>query len=231
VTAMSLATATSFFIAPGTEEARLAEALVSPAHAVIADWEDMVAPDRKAEARSLVGRLFSVPAGPLKLVRINAPDTSEYELDAKALSDMDVDGIMVPKGTPDLIELLGPEGAPVLALVETGAGVRLAYETAAMPRVAGLVIAPGDLCRDLRMQLRPDGQSLLYTRSKLVVDCAAAGTRAPIDIPSSSEGDALSDEVAYALSLGLGGKLCLKPGQAEVINETFATGAPSAPAH
>jgi citrate lyase subunit beta/citryl-CoA lyase len=231
MTTASLATATSFFIAPGTEEQRLTDALASAAHVVIADWEDMVPPERKTEARDLVRQLFAAPSGPLKVVRINAPDAPEFEVDIKALADVNIDGILVPKGVPDLIERLGPEGPPLLVLVETGAGVRLAYETASMPRVAGLVIAPGDLSKDLRIALRPDGQSLLYTRSKLVVDCAAAGIRSPIDIPSASEGDALRAEVAYAQSLGLGGKLCLKPGQAELINESFAAAPTPAAAH
>jgi citrate lyase subunit beta/citryl-CoA lyase len=73
------------------------------------------------------------------------------------------------------------------------------------------------------MELRPDGQSLLYTRSKLVVDSAAAGIRAPVDIPSQRQGDALRDEVRLARSLGLWGKLCLQAGQAEVINQAFAS--------
>jgi citrate lyase subunit beta/citryl-CoA lyase len=221
--------ARSFFIAAGVEEERLHDALASSAHAVIADFEDLVAPERKAEARSIAKNLFVGSSNSLKLVRVNAPDTDEFQLDLAALSGLTLDGVVVPKGTPDLVARLGAEGLPLLALVESGEGVRLAYETACNPRVAGLVIAPGDLSKDLKMQLRPDGQSLLYTRSKLVVDSAAAGIRGPIDIPSASEGDALADEVAYARSLGLWGKLCMKPGQAEVINDTFAALAAPAP--
>jgi citrate lyase subunit beta/citryl-CoA lyase len=121
-----------------------------------------------------------------------------------------------------MIGLAGAGLPPIIGLVESGEGVRLAYETASDARVVALAIAPGDLSKDLRMELRPDGQSLLYTRSKLVVDCAAAGIRAPIDIPSAADGEALLADVALSRSLGLWGRLCLRPGQAEIINAGFA---------
>ncbi|MCU1358733.1 MAG: CoA ester lyase [Ilumatobacteraceae bacterium] len=216
---IALADARSFFITAGTNEEVLRQALASAAHAVVADFEDMVPPDQKAAAREVARRVFAEPTNCLKLVRINAPDSDEHAADMTAMADMGLDGIVVPKATPAIVGLMGDSGPAIVGLVETGEGVRLAYETACMPRVVLLAIAPGDLSKDLRMQLRPDGQSLLYTRSKLVVDSAAAGIRAPIDIPSANLDDALRADVQYSRSLGLWGRLCLRPGQAEVINE------------
>jgi citrate lyase subunit beta/citryl-CoA lyase len=220
--------ARSFFIGPGTDRAGLQAAMNSAADAVVADLEDLVPPEQKPQARAVVEQLFARPARGLKLVRVNATDTEEYLADEEILARLRIDGIVVPKGTPQMIDALSSDGVPILALIESAQGVRLAYETAMRSRVVGLVIAPGDLSKDLRMNLRTDGQSLLYVRSKLVVDSAAAGVRPPVDIPSRSEGDALTDEVAYARSLGLWGKLCMKPGQAEVINAAFESQAPRA---
>jgi citrate lyase beta subunit len=219
---IALAGARSFFITAGTNDEVLRQALASPAHAVIADFEDMVPPEQKASARQVAGRLFAEPSDCLKLVRLNAPDSDEHDADVAAIAHMALDAVVVPKASPAMIARMGDDGPAIIALIETGEGVRLAFETACHPRVVALAIAPGDLSKDLRMELRPDGQSLLYTRSKLVVDSAAAGIRSPIDIPSANSDDALRADVQYSRSLGLWGRLCLRPGQAEVINEVYA---------
>ena len=224
----SLANARSFFIAAGTDIDALRAAVRSPAHAVIVDFEDLVPAERKDEARRNARALFADPAECLKMVRMNAPDTEHAAADLRAVADMAIDAIVVPKASPSMIDLLGVDGPPIVGLVETGDGVRLAYETARRERVVMLAIAPGDMSKDLRMDLRPDGQSLLYTRSKLVVDSAAAGIRSPIDIPSAAMDEALRADVMYSRSLGLWGRLCLRPGQAEVINLAFDGDAPAA---
>jgi citrate lyase subunit beta/citryl-CoA lyase len=225
-----LADARSFFINAGTNEDGLRAALASAAHAVIADLEDLVPAGQKDAARATARRLFAEPQTALKMVRINAPDTDDFEADMAAIADMALDAIVVPKATPAIIALLGPSGPPIIGLVESGEGVHFAYETACHPRVVMLAIAPGDLSKDLQMALRADGQSLLYTRSKLVVDSAAAGIRPPIDVPSGNMDDALRADVEYSRSLGLWGRLCLRPGQAEVINDSYlpADAAPQA---
>jgi hypothetical protein len=37
---------------------------------------------------------------------------------------------VLPKATPEMVAALGPEGPPVIAIVETATGLRLAYNTA-----------------------------------------------------------------------------------------------------
>ncbi|MDP1795072.1 MAG: aldolase/citrate lyase family protein [Acidimicrobiales bacterium] len=218
---VSLATARSFFIAPGADLDGLRAALESPAHAVIVDLEDLVPVDQKAAARANARALLAEPRATLKIVRVNAPDTEHWAADLAAIADLPIDAILLPKASPSMVQMLGTDGPPIIGLVESGDGVRLAYEIAMLPRVVALAIAPGDLGKDLKLEIRPDGQSLLYARSKLVVDSSAAGIRSPIDIPSAAVGDALRADVALSRSLGLWGRLCLKPGQAAVINEAF----------
>jgi citrate lyase subunit beta/citryl-CoA lyase len=221
VSDVDLSAARSFLIRPGTDAATLTSGLQSAAHAVIADLEDLVPADQKSTARDTVRELFAAPSRASKLVRINAPDTEEFAADRTLLDEIELDGVIVPKASPAMLGMLGGLTLPVLALIETAEGVREAFETARLPTVVALIIAPGDLSKALQIEIRPDGQSLLYTRSKLVVDSAAAGIRPPIDIPARSEGDELRAEVAYARSLGLWGKLCLQVAQAATINEAF----------
>ena len=70
---------------------------------------------------------------------------------------------------------------PVVAIVETAAGLREAFEIASHARVQVLILGAVDLGLALGLEQREDGQELLFARSTVVVDSAAAGIRAPVD--------------------------------------------------
>ncbi|MFD2398176.1 aldolase/citrate lyase family protein [Prauserella oleivorans] len=124
----------SLLFAPGKDELKLAKALDSAADLVVADLEDAVPPAEKEAARDTIAKVFARQRGrALRFVRINAPGTEWAEADLAALAEIAPDGLMVPKATPSALTALGDEGLPVIALVETAAGVRDAYETAAHP--------------------------------------------------------------------------------------------------
>jgi citrate lyase beta subunit len=131
---------------------------------------------------------------------------------------------MLPKATPGSVEALGPSGPPVVALVESAEGLRLAYETASEERVVALALGTHDLGAELRTTPRQDGLEVLYARSKVVADSAAAGRRAPFDPVYLDVRDprGLEEECLLARTLGLRGKLCIHPGQLETVNRVFA---------
>ena len=103
----------------------------------------------------------------------------------------------------------------MIAIVETAQGLRLAYETASSPRVAALLLGAADLGAELGWEPRPDGLELLYARSKVVADSAAAGIRGPFDIVHLDTRDDAGLEAAarFARSLGFRGKACIHPAQ------------------
>jgi len=135
--------------------------------------------------------------------------------------------LVLPKATPDAISALDASGPPVIAIVETAAGLRLAYETAAAPGVAALVLGAADLGAGLGLEPRPDGLEILYARSKLVVDSAAAGIRPPFDVVhlDTRDGPGLEAECRLARSLGFRGKVCIHPEQVPIVNRVFAPSA------
>lgn len=185
---------------------------------MVADLEDAVAPGRKDEARELVARLRP------RVVRVNGADTPWFADDLALTVKLELDAIVLPKATPGSVEVLGPDGPPVLAIVETAQGLRLAYETAAAPRVALLMLGAADLGVELRLEPRPDGLEILYARSKVVADSAAAGIRPPIDIVHLDirDLDGLEASARFARSLGFGGKGCVHPDQVAIVNRVFA---------
>lgn len=216
----------SLLFAPACDRERLAAAFGSGTHAVVADLEDATPPDRKEEGRRVLAEVFRSAAGAARLVRVNAPETGLTAADLDALDGLELDALVLPKATPESVTELGTEGPPVIAIIESAAGLRLAYEVAASPRVAALLLGALDLGADLRLEPRADAVELLYARSKIVADSAAAGKRAPFDRVYTPVDDTvgLEADARFGRSIGFGGKGCTHVGQPEVVNRVFATG-------
>ena len=218
----------SLLFAPGSDERKLAKALASEADAVVCDLEDAVATAEKRSARRLVARILStVETRSARMVRVNGADTEFFHEDLAALAALDLDAIVLPKAAPDAVAELGETGAPVVAIVETAAGLRLAYETAASARVAALVLGAADLGAELGLEPRPDGLEIVFARSKVVVDSAAARVRAPFDIVHLDvrDDEGLEAEARLARSLGFRGKACIHPAQVGIVNRVFTPSA------
>jgi citrate lyase beta subunit len=213
----------SLLFVPAHDRQRLAAAFSSGADAVVADLEDAVPPDRKDEARRVVAELLPDARGAARLVRVNPPETGLFEVDLAAIAGLELDAIALPKATPESVLALGAEGPPIVAVIESAQGLRRAYDVASLPRVAALVLGAGDLALDLRLEPRPDALELLYARSKLVADSAAAGIRAPFDrvYPRYDDPEGLESDARFARSLGFGGKACADPAQPATVNRVF----------
>lgn len=222
---MTVASLRSLLFAPGSDERKLRRALEAGADAVVADLEDSVAPERKDEARHLVAAVLA-DARPnvAAIVRLNGADTEAFARDVEAVRRLPLEAIVLPKATPQSVEALGSDGPPVIAIIETAQGLRLAYETASAPRVAALILGAVDLGLELGLEPRPDGQEVLFARSKLVLDSAAAGIRAPFDLVHVDvrDDEGLEVESRLARSLGFRGKACIHPAQVAIVNRVFS---------
>jgi citrate lyase beta subunit len=155
---------------------------------------------------------------------VNGADSEWFGDDLALVEELRPDAIVLPKATPDAVAALGTDGPPVLAIVETAAGVRSAYETASAKGVVALLLGAVDLGAELGLEPRPDGLEILYARSKVVIDSTAAGIRAPFDIVHLDVKDdvGLEEECRLARSLGLRGKACIHPAQLEIVHRVFA---------
>ncbi len=223
----TLATARSFLFAPGSDERKLERALSSGADAVVADLEDAVLAGEKPRARGVVADAMAGATEALRLVRVNGVGTQWLTEDLSAVAPLGLDGIVLPKASPEAVAAVEKLGVPVVAIVETADGLRRAFELASTPPVAGLILGAVDLGLALRLEARPDGQELLFARSSLVVDSAAAGLRAPIDQVwlDVRDADGLEEDSHFARSLGFRGKACIHPDQVPIVNAAFAPSA------
>ncbi len=214
----------SLLFVPGDDERKLRRAFETDADAIVADLEDAVAVGEKDGARELTRRLLREPRGAAaRLVRVNAVGTPWFDADVECLGEIAPDAVVLPKATPEAADALAASGLPVIAIIETAIGVRLAFETASRPQVFALLLGAVDLGAQLGLQPREDGLEIHYARSKLVIDSAAAGIRAPIDVVHVAIDDlnGLAHQAALARSLGLRGKAAIHPAQVAVINEVF----------
>jgi citrate lyase beta subunit len=184
----------------------------------VADLEDAVAPDRKGAARGVVARLRP------PVVRVNGVDTEWFTEDLALVRGMELEAVVLPKAAPEAVDALGTDGPPVIAIIETAAGLRLAYETACAPRVAVLMLGAADLGAELGLEPREDELEILYARSKVVVDSAAARVRPPIDVVHLDVRDleGLERSARLARSLGFRAKACIHPDQVPAVNRVFS---------
>lgn len=198
--------------------------------AVVVDLEDGVAPAAKGAARTaLTALLDGRPPSTLPLyVRLGGPEHLDADLDAVA--GRHVDGWYWPKAEPESLARLdraltdAGRAEPVVALVESAAGVLAAAQVAAHPRVERLGLGEADLIADLGADPGPDGMELLLARSTVVLASAAAGLEGPSGAARTDFRDltALERSSEILRRLGFTGRSCIHPDQVEVVNRSFS---------
>ena len=220
----------SYLFVPAERPDRFAKALASDADAVICDLEDAVAPAAKPAARQMLADWLAGADRALRkpfVVRINSVDSAWFEDDLAVCLAPAVQKVMLPKAerANDIARVAAATGKPVLALVETAAGMD---ELRAVARAPGIErIAFGSIDFQLDLGLTGDGDALLVFRSQLVLASRVAGLAPPIDGVSVAISDAaaVSADARRARSLGFGAKLCIHPSQVQAVNDAFSPGA------
>lgn len=213
----------SLLFVPADRPERFAKAAASGADAVIVDLEDAVAPASKSAARDGLADRLATPAS--IVLRINGRDTPWFDDDLRAAAHPGVAAVMCPKtGSADDIAAVRARcaGKPVLALIETAAGMAGLGTIAASPGVARLVF--GSIDFQLDMDIEDDDEALRPYRAQLVLASRVAGLPAPVDGVTTAMGDAdaLARDARRARASGFGGKLCIHPAQVAGVNAAFA---------
>ncbi|WP_339947313.1 CoA ester lyase [uncultured Albimonas sp.] len=212
----------SYLFVPGLRPDRFAKAAAAGADAIILDLEDAVGPDQKDEARAHVSSWLA--DGGAGLVRINGEGTPWFEDDLAMLSYASEARVMVPKAEPSALAAVAARlpGRPLLALVETAAGLASLREAARMPGVARLAFGNLDFSADMGMD--PPDPALDPARFEIVLASRLAGLPPPVDgvRVELEDSDGLSADVLRVRALGFGGKLCIHPAQVGPVNTGFS---------
>ncbi|ABG99834.1 probable citrate lyase beta subunit (plasmid) [Rhodococcus jostii RHA1] len=216
--------ARSWLLVPAATSAAVAAADTSTADIVVLDLEDGVRESDKDTARAIArARLQD---GHRDWVRINDTTTPHWERDLEALTGLDtLAGVMLAK-TESAEQVAATtarlgERIPIVAMIESAAGLEDARGIAHSPATLRLAFGSGDFRRDTGAG--DDPVALAYARSRMVVVSRAARVDAPIDGPThpGPDGD-LRSGIAVGATAGMTGKLCLRAAHTDIINTALA---------
>jgi citrate lyase subunit beta/citryl-CoA lyase len=223
----------SVLFSPGDQPDLMRKAPGSGADAVVLDLEDAVAPSQKPTAREAIHEVLTDPEFDPDCsvwVRVNPPGTVVDADVTTALADSTaVDAVMVPKvgdaaGLERVVDLLDEHGVdvPVIALIESAAGVLHAQEIAAADRVEAVAIGAEDLAADIGATRTEEGVEVLHAREQIVLAAAAAGIDAldtiHVDV---DDAEGLESAAEFTVQLGFDGKMAIHPAQVPIINDAF----------
>lgn len=213
---------------PASKERALEKARGLSIDAIIFDLEDAVAPDEKEAARAtLAQELAKGGYGYRKrIVRINGLDTAWGEDDARAVTNMDCDAVLLPKvestAQLDALASLAPD-VPVWCMMETPRGALKALEIADHPAVEGFVMGTNDLAKDIGCATGGDRLAMMAGLQTCVMAARAAGIAIVDGVYNAFKDEAgLLAECEQGLSLGMDGKTLIHPAQVATANSVFA---------
>ncbi|WBO20737.1 HpcH/HpaI aldolase/citrate lyase family protein [Sphingomonas abietis] len=217
-----ISAARTFLFVPGDRPDRFDKAVASGADIVILDLEDAVTPAAKDVARNAVGDWLR--AGNSAVVRINASGSDWFEEDLALSACSGLLGIMLPKAEVGSALDRVAAMSPVVALIESAAGVA---DIQAIARRSGVVrLAFGTI--DLALDLDTTSDEVLVTiGTQFVVASRAAGLSSPIDgVTVGFKDPALvQDAMQLARTRGFGAKLCIHPAQLAAVRQALAPSA------
>ena len=213
----------SVLFLPASNPRAIAKAREAGADLVVLDLEDAVKPDEKYAARSAaveaVGSAWAMPIA----IRINGVGTEWHSLDLDAVAASNVDLVVVPRATSARLvhNIAEAVSKPLLAMIETAAGVLAAPEIAATG--AGLIAGTNDLRADLRLPLDASRDPISAALQLIVLAARAAGIAVFDGVFNNLEDvTGFEREAEEGRRLGFDGKSLIHPNQIAPCHRAFA---------
>jgi len=216
----------SILFLPASNSRAIEKARGAGADLVVLDLEDAVKPEDKQRARRAavegVSSAWPVPVA----VRVNGVGTEWHSLDLDAVAKSKADLIVIPRAiSAHLVRGIAEAvSKPVLAMIETAAGVIAAAEIA--PETAGLIAGTNDLRADLRLPLDVAREPISASLQLIVLAARAAGVAAFDGVFNNlEESDGFLREAEEGRRLGFDGKSLIHPNQIGPCHRAFAPSA------
>ena len=215
----------SILFLPASNPRAIARAREAGADLVVLDLEDAVKPDDKGAARKAaveaVAERWPMPVA----IRINGVGTKWHSLDLDATARSQADFVVIPRAISahlvrDVAETVDK---PVLAMIETAAGVLAAPQIAQV--CAGLVAGTNDLRADLHLPLDATREPISASLQMIVLAARAAGIAAFDGVFNHlDDADGFAAEAEEGRRLGFDGKTVIHPSQVAPCNRAFGPG-------
>ncbi|MBJ30528.1 MAG: CoA ester lyase [Acidimicrobiaceae bacterium] len=221
----------SLLFAPGNRADVLAKLPRSGPSAAVVDLEDAVPPDRKDQARAVAHEVAPELVNQIRLmIRVNAVDTPDFADDVRHGLPAGLTGVVVPKlesaamvdEVANLLDSAGHPDLPIVAGLETVAGVVDARTVTTHPRVRWCYFGAEDYVADLGGVRTASNHEVATARAQIGQAAALGGVQA-VDMMVADFGDAdrFRREAIEARALGFAGKLCIHPAQVPLTVEAF----------
>jgi citrate lyase subunit beta/citryl-CoA lyase len=213
----------SLLFLPASNPRAIAKARGAGSDLVVLDLEDAVKPEDKTTARkSAVEAVASEWPMPVA-IRVNGVGTAWHSLDVDAVARSRASFVVVPRAiSAHLVsDLAKTVNKPVLAMIETAAGVLAAVEIARV--CAGLIAGTNDLRADLRLPLDATRQPISASLQMIVLAARAAGVAVFDGVFNNLEDmDGFAGEAEEGRRLGFDGKSLIHPNQIGPCHQAFA---------
>jgi citrate lyase subunit beta/citryl-CoA lyase len=213
----------SVLFLPASNPRAIAKARDAGADLVVLDLEDAVKREDKHEARkAAVEALRSDWAMPVA-IRVNAVGSEWHSLDLDAVASSRADLAVVPRAiSAHLVHGVAEAvDKPVLAMIETAAGVLTAAEIADV--AAGLVAGTNDLRSDLRLPLDATREPISASLQMIVLAARASGIAVFDGVFNRlDDAEGFIAEAQAGRRLGFDGKSLIHPNQIEPCHRAFA---------
>lgn len=218
---------------PGSNARAIEKARALPCDGIILDLEDAVAPDAKAEARTLIAEAFAQGGfgHRFMILRVNAADTALHADDMALAAQVNADAVLIPKiDTPqDVAEARGKlPGKALWAMMETPramleAGAIAAWGQGEDEGLAGFVMGTNDLSKETRARLVPGRAPMLPWLATCLAAARAHGLAILDGVFNSLDDEpGFEAECVQARDMGFDGKTLVHPRQIDACNAVFA---------
>jgi len=216
----------SVLFLPASNPRAIAKAREVGADLVVLDLEDAVKAEDKDVARAAAVEAVGTPWAMPVAIRVNGIGSEWHSLDLDALAGSKADLVVVPRATSARLvhEIPQAVSKPVLAMIETAAGVLAAAEIAT--ESAGLIAGTNDLRADLRLPLDSTREPISASLQLIVLAARAAGVAVFDGVFNNLEdSDGFLSEARDGRRLGFDGKSLIHPNQIAPCHQAFAPSA------
>jgi citrate lyase subunit beta/citryl-CoA lyase len=213
----------SVLFLPASNSRAIGHARESSADLVILDLEDAVKPEDKDGAReaavSAVAGDWPMPVA----IRLNSIGSEWHSFDIDAVAGSKADFAVLPRAASAHLvhEVAEALSKPLLAMIETAAGVLAAAQIA--PETAALIAGTNDLSADLKLPPGAGRQPLQTALQSIVLAARAAAVPVFDGVFNGlDELTGLEAECAEGRALGFDGKSLIHPKQIHPCNRAFS---------
>ena len=221
--AMDLFAVRSVLFLPASNPRAIVKAREVGADLVVLDLEDAVKPEDKAAARDAAVKAVASDWPMPVAIRFNSVGTEWHSLDLDAVARSAANLCVVPRAvSAHLVHGVAEAVAkPVLAMIETAAGVLAATDIA--PETAGLIAGTNDLRADLRLPLDATREPISASLQLIVLAARAAGIAVFDGVFNRfDDAEGFVAEAEDGRRLGFDGKSLIHPDQIAPCHSAFA---------